>query len=347
MEGSSMPEGAFRVGIRVPVHRPIPEVVDVACLAEAAGLDTVSMPDSPLLWRDTMTALAMAALRTDRVRLATGVTGFVTRQPTSIASAARMVSELAPGRFRLGIGAGDSSATTTGQPRSRTSDLRHGIGVVQALLAGKPVDVAGTSIELRDPPADHVPIYLASEGPKNMRLAAELADGIITTAALPWRPERAEAAIAEVGRTRPLPRIMQAYVRITDDLEAEARRLKPAIVRSVQLGSGPLLDAAGFDVRVPDHDVLLPDGTDLGHPKDIEMAISVASQWISDEVAVWFAQHVFFFGTAAQVADRLTALAHAGVQEVVCTHGDSFSFPVELIHRLGADVIPRLRAAGV
>ena len=104
---------------------------------------------------------------------------------------------------------------------------------------------------------------------------------------------------------------MQAYVRITDDLEAEARRLKPAIVRSVQLGSGPLLDAAGFDVRVPDHDVLLPDGTDLGHPKDIEMAISVASQWISDEVAIWFAQHVFFFGTAAQVADRLTALAHA------------------------------------
>ena len=118
-----MGKSAFRLGIRIPPCRPLREIADAACTAEAAGFDTISMPDSPMLWRDTVAALSLVALRTERVTVATGIMNIVTRQPTSIASAARTIAELAPGRFRLGLGAGDSAVTLTGQRRAGTTSL--------------------------------------------------------------------------------------------------------------------------------------------------------------------------------------------------------------------------------
>ena len=235
--------------------------------------------------------------------------------------------------------------TLTGQQRARTIELRRGIEVINELLSGHAVDLGGGEEILLHDPSGVVPIYLAAGGPKNVELAAEIADGVITTSTnLPLSRQHIQEAVNKAGRTRPLPHVVQAYVRVTDDLERDARRVKPQVVRSIQLGAGPLLEAAGFDVQVPEGDILLPDGTDLGHPRDLDLAVKVASQWISDEAAIWYAQHVYFFGSGAKIADRLMEVFSLGVDEVVCTHGDSFSLPAEFVRRMGEGVIPRLRA---
>ena len=69
-------------------------------------------------------------------------------------------------------------------------------------------------------------------------------------------------------------------------------------------------------------------------------AIEFASQWIDDATAVWFARNVFMFGSAAELAPRVQALALAGVDEVIVTDGSSFELPHELIERVGAELLP-------
>ncbi len=53
--------------------------------------------------------------------------------------------------------------------------------------------------------------------------------------------------------------------------------------------------------------------------------------------------NIYLWGTSAEVAVGLLEMGRAGVEEVVCTHGDSFTLPTELIQRLGEEVIPVLR----
>jgi 5,10-methylenetetrahydromethanopterin reductase len=330
----------IKIGIRIPPCRPVPEVADAVRRAELAGFDSVAMPESPMLWRDTVAALVASAMVTDRITLATNVVSFATRSPSATASFARTISELAPGRFRLGIGAGDSAVTLTGRERTGTADLRRGIGMVRDLLAGRSVRVGDTDVELHDPNGP-VPIYLAAEGPRNLTLAGEIADGVMTTNHdIINKHRRLVAAAHAAGRAHPPRHAVGAIMRISDDVERDARRLKPLIVRRAQVVGTAQLDAAGVRLKVPAGHIRLPDGTDLGHPRDIEAAIEFASQWIDDATAVWFARNVFMFGSAAELAARVQALALAGVDEVIVTNGSSFELPHELIERVGDELLP-------
>lgn len=141
----------IKVGIRIPPCRPVPEVADAVRRAELAGFDSVAMPESPMLWRNTVAALVASAAVTDRITLATSVVSFATHSPAATASLARTIGELAPGRFRLGIGAGDSAVTLTGGQRTGTAELRRRVGMVRDLLAGRSVRVGDTDVALHDP----------------------------------------------------------------------------------------------------------------------------------------------------------------------------------------------------
>jgi 5,10-methylenetetrahydromethanopterin reductase len=104
----------MRVGLRIPPCAPVPALVDLVRAADRAGLDEVWFPDSQLLWRDVFGVATAAAAGTDRITLGTAVTNLVTRHPAVVASAARTVAEIAPGRFILGVGVGNSSVGPIG-----------------------------------------------------------------------------------------------------------------------------------------------------------------------------------------------------------------------------------------
>ncbi len=332
----------MRVAVRIPPGIPMGETLRAIELAEQAGFDTISIPESPTLFRDTFITLGLAATRTTTATLAATVTSFVSHDPINIANSARTLAELAPGRVRIGIGAGDSSSFLTGRKTTTTRELRQGFGIVSGLLAGEPVIVRGTKVRLQDPTGP-LPLFLAADGPKNLALAAEIADGVITwSGELGRKASQLAAAQRAHGRTRPLHHVVTTTACVTDDIAHDAWFLKPYILRFAQrIGSAQLAEL-GFSTELPDGNLVLADGVDLGHPRDLAAAAEFASRWISDDFAVWYATNVCCFGTSGEVAAKLSALSEYGADEVQVSDGSSFRAPTRLISEMAAEVIPRL-----
>ena len=122
----------MRIGLRLPACDRADRVAATAAHAEAASFDSVWVPDSQLLWRDTFVALA---------------------------SAARTVQELAPGRFTLALGAGRSAADMAGAAHTPTRDLGESLRALRALLSGQPWSFAGRPQRLTGA-AGACPVYL-------------------------------------------------------------------------------------------------------------------------------------------------------------------------------------------
>jgi 5,10-methylenetetrahydromethanopterin reductase len=155
------------------------ESVRLAVRAEALGLETAWVIDSPVLWRElwvTMTAIGAA---TSRLRVGSAVTTGVTRHPSVTASAAASLAELTGDRFLLGLGSGDSSLATTGGRPQRLGEFRETVQALRALLAGETAAVGATKIQMRWTSGSRVPIYVAASGPRMLELAGALADGVI------------------------------------------------------------------------------------------------------------------------------------------------------------------------
>jgi 5,10-methylenetetrahydromethanopterin reductase len=336
----------LRLGVRIPPCSRVDELVDTVRRAEELGFDRVWFPDSQLLWRDVFTVLTAAALGTERIGLGTAVTNLATRHPTVVASAARSVAEIAPGRFVLGLGVGNSAVGPVGLRQTRAAELREGVAMLRALLSGAEWDFGDlVTSRLRDPRPE-VPILLAASGPRNLRLAGEIADGVIllsgvSAATLAAAGDRVRAGAAAAGRDRAVPLTVSAFCTVTDDVAAAARQLKPICASIAQNGGADFLALAGIRAEVPAKvEGVYPD---LVHAEDWAAAVAICSAWVSDEAAVRFAEEFCLVGTADAIADRLRTLHAAGVGEVLLQHVGSYEPPTELIEAVGASVLPALR----
>jgi len=78
---------------------------------------------------------------------------FVQEHPSVVAGAARTVAELAPRRFVLGVGVGNSSVVPAGLTQPIRANLRAGLKVIRSLPAGDEVDFGGVRSRLRNPVA--------------------------------------------------------------------------------------------------------------------------------------------------------------------------------------------------
>ena len=102
------------VDLGVLPRGPAAEAAGLAAEAERLGFDGVWVADSQSVFRDAFVTLALAAARTERIRLATAVTNPVTRHPAVLAGAFATLDELSAGRMLVGIGKGESSVHTVG-----------------------------------------------------------------------------------------------------------------------------------------------------------------------------------------------------------------------------------------
>src|SRR5947209_9975371 len=150
-------------------------LLELIALAETLGYHTVYVGDSQMIWREAFVLLGAAALTTSRIRLATGVTNPITREPAVVAAAIETLVELAGPRVILGIGAGDSSLRTLGKKPASLKQLELSIELIRALLNGEERD--GLRLTYATPM--HVPIYVAVSSPRIHRLAGRVADGAI------------------------------------------------------------------------------------------------------------------------------------------------------------------------
>lgn len=147
----------------------------------------------PMLWSttgrgypDPLTLYAAALVKTDRIGFGTAITPTYPRHPANLAAQVVTLDQLAPGRFRLGIGTSHrptiegAYGIPMGKPHHH---LREYLTVLRGLLRDGGIDFDGELYQvhlsgLRTAP--DVPIYLSALRPNAFALAGELADGAIS-----------------------------------------------------------------------------------------------------------------------------------------------------------------------
>jgi 5,10-methylenetetrahydromethanopterin reductase len=165
---------------------PWPVIAELARLGEGRGYEAVFLPE--ITARDTLVTLGLLAAETARVTLATGIVPMTARTPMLTAMAAATVQERSGGRLVLGLGTGP--AVPGALDRLRTL-----IGQLRELFRGERVEIDGQVRELSLVAERPIPIWISALGPRAVRLAGEVADGVL----LNWcTPDRVAAAVGQL-----------------------------------------------------------------------------------------------------------------------------------------------------
>lgn len=176
MAGSQ--RSAARTGIALRDPWSWRDLAELVATAEETGFAALFLPE--ITGREAFATLSAVAGETTSLELGTGIVTIVARRPMTTAMAAATVDERSGGRMVLGLGSGPSGPGAL----ERLGDYAR---TVRALLDGREVRSESgrpMRLSLPPPPGRRVPIWLAALGPRAMRLAGELADGVL----LNWCP---------------------------------------------------------------------------------------------------------------------------------------------------------------
>jgi F420-dependent oxidoreductase-like protein len=204
-----------------------------------------------------LTPLAWWGSQTSRIKLGTSIVQLSGRTPTATAMAALTLDHLSGGRFVLGLGVSGPQVVEGwygqpfGKPLARTREY---VNIVRQVLAREapvtndgphyPLPYTGpNSVGVGKPlrPIVHplradLPIYLGTEGPKNIALTAEVADGWLPIYYAPRVADLYTSWLAE-GFARPGARrtpdtfeiATNCQVIVTDDTAGALQLLKPTL----------------------------------------------------------------------------------------------------------------------
>ena len=176
-----------------------PSPAALAAVKEAERLGFDSIWTSEAYGSDALTPLAWWGAQTERVRLGTAIMQMSARRPAAAAMAAMTMDHLSGGRFVLGLGVSGPQVVEGwyGEPFAKPlARTREYVGIVRDAVARRapvasdgphyplPVSgregITGLGKPLKStlhPLRERLPICLGAEGPKNIALTAEIADG--------------------------------------------------------------------------------------------------------------------------------------------------------------------------
>ena len=163
--------------------------------AEKKGFEAVWQAESRLV-RDAIVPMAAYAAVTEKIKIGSGVINNWTRNIGLLASTFLTLDDLAPNRIYCGIGAWwDPLARNVGIERKKPlTAMRETVMVLKRLLSmekvtfhGEFINVTGIELDIvhgRKEPRN-VPIYIGATGDKMMKLAGEIADGVVLNYCVP------------------------------------------------------------------------------------------------------------------------------------------------------------------
>lgn len=190
--------------------------IDYVVRAEELGYAAAWMADSQMIWSDVYASLALAADRTTRIRVGTGVAVAATRPAPVTAASIATINRIAPGRTFLGIGTGNTAMRIMGHKPMTMAEFDEYLTALSPLLRG---DEAEFTWRGRTSPVSHImrddgfvdfdheiPMYVSGFGPKSLALAGRHGHGaVLSVPPLPTAMERVWASIergaSEAGRT--------------------------------------------------------------------------------------------------------------------------------------------------
>ena len=289
------------------------ELVELAVEAERLGYDSAWAAEA---WgTDAVSVLAWLGARTTTLKLGAGILQIPARTPALTAMTAATLDLMSGGRFLLGLGTSAPPVAEGwhgqpfGKPLARTREY---VEIVRAALRREPLEHKGEHYEL--PLGNHralklmarplraeIPIYLAAIGPRNVKLATEIADGLLPI----WvSPERLRDVFGEALAGAPPGFDVAAFsvpVVVGDDVQAARESVKPALALYVG-GMGTYYNALvsryGYEAGAARIKELYLGG----HKRDAAAAVPDA---LVDEVAL--------VGPRERVAERLEAWRESGV----------------------------------
>jgi F420-dependent oxidoreductase-like protein len=255
----------MRIGMSLNYAGGFAETVAELGDYEKAGLDIVFVPEAYSF--DAVSQLGFIAARTQRLEIASGILQLYTRTPTLTAMTAAGLDYVSGGRFTLGIGASGPQViegwhgvpydAPVGRTREiieicrqvwRRERLEHAGRYYTIPLPPDQGTGLGKSLKLINRPVrERIPIVVAALGPKNVELAAELAEGWEPIFYFPEKAQQAWGAPLAAGRAKrdpalpPLDVVAQAPLAIGDDVAGYLELGRPFLALYIG-GMGPHRD---------------------------------------------------------------------------------------------------------
>ena len=321
-----------------------PDPVPLAIEAERLGYDSVWVAEA---WgSDAVSLLAWVGASTTRIGLGTAILQIPSRTPALTAMTAATLDRLSGGRLLLGLGVSGPQVVEGwhgvpyGKPLSRT---RETIEIIRRVLAREeplsyhgetysvPLD-SGTGLGkplklMMAPLRRSVPIYVAAIGPKNIALAAEIADGWLPIFYSPFHADVFQESLDAGFSRRSEDRGISSFdvaagvsVALGPDLDACFDALKPSLALYIggmgAKGKNFYNDLAcryGYEKQAASIQDLY-----LGGRK--REAIAAVPNELVDQVALC--------GPKERIADRIEVWKAAGVSTLVCGLTDASALPV-------------------
>jgi 5,10-methylenetetrahydromethanopterin reductase len=307
-------------GLGITNCRPAREVVDGVRFAEDVGAEIAFVAED-VNCRDAFQLSAMSAVQTGRITLGPGVANPYTRNPTALAMSTATLDEISGGRAVLGLGASAPNlihAQMGIEFGDSVGVLREATSIVRGLLRGESVSFAGDYFDYVDArlgvplTRPRIPIFFAAMGPRTLRLAGGVADGVFlnvgaSTEYVRWAIGRVHDGALGAGRN-PAEITIAAWLTayVTDDREAGLRRSRRwlSAVLSIPRQGEVLLERGGFDTSI------LPAIRKIvrAHPHHGDR--SAAAELIPAE----WAERMTLIGAPEDVRQRLRDYRDAGVQ---------------------------------
>lgn len=222
---------------------PPPDVIATTQEAERLGFDSVWTAEA---WgSDAFTPLAWIASNTSTIRLGTSVVQIAARTPTATAMAALTLDHISNGRMTLGLGVSGPQVVEGwyGQPSQKPlARMREYVEIIRRVIRREePLDFDGEFYKhpyrgegatglgkplksITHPLRRDLPIVLGAEGPKNIAMAAEIADGWLP---LYYSPEHQDVYSDSLsGAKEGFEIIAGVQVNIADDVETALASVK-------------------------------------------------------------------------------------------------------------------------
>jgi len=328
---------------------PADRAVELARRAEADGYESIWWPSHLMGWHpesvwteditplarvqrnphtyfDPLVMMGVAGAATERIKVGVVVTDCLTRHPAVLAQEALTLDHVTQGRAILGLGSGEQlNVEPYGMAWEKpVGHLDEGIDVIRLLWESDgPVDYDGKFYRLQDAvlglrpfTPGGPPIWIASHGPRSLRITGRKADGWVPTKmfAEEYRDSLALIREASVSAGRPEDAVtpgMLAYVLVGPDEEAVQRMKEHPLARLlcilipsqdfVKLGIEPPLGDAGSGF----HDFL---PTRVGREEALELAERIPPRTLD---------YYAFCGTVDQIVEELALFHEHGLRHAI------------------------------
>jgi probable F420-dependent oxidoreductase len=328
-------------GVTVLPDPPYQRFLELIQLAEQHGFEYGWTYDSHILWQESYATLALAADRTERIKLGHFVTNPGIRDPTVVASWYATTQDISNGRMVMGIGRGDSSRRVVGLKPVKVAEFERRCAMIKDLMNGREVEWNEKQLKLAwvRQELPEIEMWIAGYGPKALAVAGRVGDGVIIQLADPqiiqWIMDTARSSAEEAGRDpAALKCIVGAPSHISDDIAGAREQVRwfPAMVSNHVMD---LIEKYGWESDIPTALTDFVKARKFYDYKDHSRVGAKHGEFVTDEICDRFC----VLGTAEQATEKLKELESIGVDQFnvyLMTEGQE-----ETLTAYGREIIPR------